>query len=89
MEHTLLSLGISSADLLARGVGIDRASQRLLIDAADELPPTQERPTATVLSKAEASAALISHARATVEPPTGTRLCRLNGAEQEEPEPGA
>jgi hypothetical protein len=40
LQHTLLGLGITSPTLLARGADLDHASQRLLIDAADQLPQT-------------------------------------------------
>jgi hypothetical protein len=39
LQHTLLGLGITSPALLARGADLDQASQRLLIEAADEPSP--------------------------------------------------
>jgi hypothetical protein len=89
MGHTLHSLGISGADVLARGADIDHASQHLLIDAADGLPPTQGQLTATPPSTAEASAALTNHARTPVESRTGALLRQPNGPEKDDPEPEA
>jgi hypothetical protein len=73
LQHTLLRLGITSPALLDRGADLDRASQRLLIDAADQLPPGHQRPQASTLHKSATSAALLNYALAT----TGPRAARL------------
>lgn len=44
MQQALRGLGVADAALLARGADLDRASQRLLIEAADQLPPDGHRP---------------------------------------------
>jgi hypothetical protein len=67
LQHTLLRLGITSPALLDRGADLDRASQRLLIDAADQLPPGQQRLRASTLIKSAASAALLNYALATTD----------------------
>jgi hypothetical protein len=65
LQHTLLRLGITSPTLLDRGADLDRASQRLLTDAADQLPPGHQHPQASTLHKSAASAALLNYALAT------------------------
>ena len=65
LQATLHSLGITDPTLLARSADLDHAGQRLLIDAADQLPPAHKRPPATTLNKTAASAALLNHALAT------------------------
>jgi len=88
--HTLLRLGVTSPGLLARGADLDQASQRLLIDAASELPPTRKRPPAATLNTTAGSAALLNHALASGNP-RATQLLRQPGqAERKagrEPEP--
>ena len=87
LQHTLLGLGITSPALLARGADLDQASQRLLIDAAGQLPPTHKRPPATTLNRTAASAALLNHALASGDP-RATQLLRQPGqAERKEAEP--
>jgi hypothetical protein len=75
LQHTLLRLGITSPALLDRGADLDRASQRLLIDATDQLPPAHRHPQASTLTKAAASAALLNYALATTDG-RATRLIR-------------
>jgi hypothetical protein len=58
LQHTPDSLGVSDPALLTRGRDLDHASQRLLIDAADHLPPGPQRPPATTLNKTAAAAEL-------------------------------
>jgi len=76
LQHTLLGLGITSPTLLARGADLDHASQRLLIDAADQLPPDHHQPPAATLNKTAASAALVNHALATGGPQAAQLLHR-------------
>ena len=87
LQHTLASLGITDPGLLTRGRDLDHASQRLLIDAADHLPP--QGPPADTLNKTPAAPALLNHALATGEP-SAVRLLRHPGRpqrNQQEPEP--
>jgi hypothetical protein len=87
LQQALLGLGITSPSLLTRGADIDRASERLLIEAADELPPTHRRPSAATLNATAGSATLLNHALASSDP-KAARLFRQPGqAEREEPEP--
>jgi hypothetical protein len=81
MQHTLLSLGVTDPALLDRGAELDQASQRLLTDAADQLPPGHRHPRATKLSKTAASAALINYALTAANP----RAVQL--IQQQDPEP--
>jgi hypothetical protein len=67
LQHTLLRLGITSPALLDRGADLDRASQQLLIDATDQLPPGHQRLRASTLHKAAASAALLNYALAVTD----------------------
>jgi hypothetical protein len=96
LQDTLLALGITSSALLALGADLDHASQRLLIDAADHLPPAHNRPPAASLNKTAASAALLNYALATGHP-QAARLLRqprqagsaeLCPALEPEPRPG-
>ena len=50
LQQALLGLGITSPSLLTRGTDLDQASQHLLIEAADELPPTHQQPPAAALN---------------------------------------
>ena len=68
LQQALLGLGITSPSLLARGADLDQASQRLLIEAADELPPTHQRPSAATLNATAGTAALLNHALASGNP---------------------
>jgi hypothetical protein len=87
LQQALLGLGITSPSLLARGADLDRASERLLIEAADELPPAHRRPPAAALNVTVGSATLVNQALASGNP-KGARLLRQpNQAEREEPEP--
>jgi hypothetical protein len=88
LQHTLLRLGITSPALLDRGAELDTASQRLLIDATDQLPPGYRRPQAGTLTKSAASAALLNYALATTDG-RAARLIRQPGpleSRDQEPE---
>ena len=86
LQQALLGLGITSPALLARGADLDHASQRLLIDAADQLPPDHHPPTAATLNKTAASAALVNHALATGSPHAARLLHQPGQADQSEPQ---
>src|SRR5262249_12938378 len=73
LQHTLLRLGITSPALLDRGADLDRPSQGLLIDPANQLPPGHQRSGPSTLHKPAASAALLNYALAT----TGPRAAQL------------
>jgi hypothetical protein len=87
LQQALLGLGITSPSLLARGADIDQASQRLLIEAASEPPPTQGRPPAFALNATAGTAALVNHALASSDPEAARLLHQPCQAEREEPEP--
>ena len=87
LQQALLGLGITSPSLLARGADLDRASERLLIEAADELPPTHQRPSAATLNATAGSATLLNHALASSNPKAARLLRQPDQAEREEPEP--
>jgi hypothetical protein len=84
LQHTLLGLGITSPALPARGADLDHASQRLLIEAADELSPAHSRPSATTLNETAASAALLNHVLASGEPQVAHLLRPPGHADQAE-----
>jgi hypothetical protein len=85
LQATLHSLGITDTTLLTRSADLDHAGQRLLIDAADQLPPAPKRPPATTLNKTAATAALLNHALATDH--QAAQLLRQPGQrEREQPE---
>jgi hypothetical protein len=71
--------------MLARGADLDHASQRLLIDAADQLPPAHNRLPAASLNKTAASAALLNHALAAGHPQADRLLCQHRHAGLAEP----
>jgi hypothetical protein len=75
LQHTLLTLGVTSPRLLARGADLDHASQGLLIEAADHLPPGHTRPSATTMNNTAAAAELLNHALASGSP-HATQLLR-------------
>jgi hypothetical protein len=83
VERTLLGLGVNRPDLLQRGAAIDRAGERLIIDAAAELEPSHWRPATAALNRSTATVALINHALASGDP-RATAL--LRSPEQREPE---
>jgi hypothetical protein len=85
LQHTLDSLGITDPALLTRSRDLDHANQRLLIDAADHLPPAPHQPRATTLNKTPATAAILNHALAAGET-RAIRLLRQPGrADQDQP----
>jgi hypothetical protein len=87
LQHTLLRLGIIKPALLDRGAELDTASQRLLIDAADQLPPGQRRPQASTLNKSAASAALLNYALATTDGRAARHLRQPSPPESRDQEP--
>jgi hypothetical protein len=86
VECTLLRLGASCADILRRGAEIDRASSRLLIEAANELDPGQRRPSATVLNRSAGVAEVVNHALASGDPRAAALLRQPAWPERESPE---
>jgi hypothetical protein len=87
LQNTLLSIGVTRPALLARGAELDKAGQRLLIEAADEPPPAHNRPSAITLSKTAATAALLNHALASGEPHAAQLLRHPGQHNQAEQEP--
>jgi hypothetical protein len=88
LERTLRRLGVDQPDLIARGAELDRAAERLLVDAGN-LEPARKRPAATALNQSTATAALVNHALASGDPRATALLRRPEPAqfEQAEPEP--
>jgi hypothetical protein len=85
VERTLHYLGITSPEQLRHGADIDRAGERLIIDAAASLEPRSNRPSAITLSKSVGTAALVNHALAA--DPDATALLRGPApAQREAPE---
>lgn len=89
VEHTLRRLGITRPELLSRGADIDRASERLIIDAAADLEPSQHRPSAVELNTSTGTTALINHALASGDPRATALLRRPDPPSREPPEPEA
>jgi hypothetical protein len=87
LQHTLLRLGITSPALLDRGADLDRASQRLLIDAADQIPPERQRPRVGALHKSAAAAALLNYALATTDGPAAQFVRQPSPPESRDQEP--
>jgi hypothetical protein len=90
LQHTLLSLGVADPALLDRGADLDQASQCLLIDAADQLPPGHRHPRAATVDKAAASAALLNYALAATDPRGAQLICpsRQTGTQSARTRPG-
>ena len=87
LQQALLGLGVTSTSLLARGADLDQASQRLLIEAADEMPPTHQRSSAATLNATAGTAALLNHALASGPPQAAQLLRQPDQLERKEPEP--
>jgi hypothetical protein len=86
VERTLHELGISDPELLQRGAVIDRAGERLIIDAAADLGPHRIRPSATTLSRSAGTATLVNHALASGDPHAAALLYGPESAEREPPQ---
>jgi hypothetical protein len=82
----LHDLGITDSELLQRGAVIDRAGERLIIDAAAGLGPRRIRPSATALSRSADTATLVNHALASGDPRASALLYGPGSAEREPPE---
>jgi hypothetical protein len=86
VERTLHELGITDAELLQRGAVIDRAGERLIIDAATDLGPRRSRPSASALSRSADTAALVNHALASGDPRASALLYGSGSAQREPPQ---
>ena len=84
VERTLHDLGVTDNELLERGADLDRASERLIIDAAAKLGPWRARPSAAALSRSAGTAGLVNHALASGSP-TATALLQRGAAAQPQP----
>ena len=84
VERTLHDLGVTDNELLERGADLDRASERLIIDAAAKLGPWRARPSAAALSRSAGTAGLVNHALASGGP-TATALLQRGAAAQPQP----
>ena len=85
VEQTLYDLGITNPDLLQRGADIDRAGERLIIDAAADLGPGHLRPSATTLSRSAGAALVVNHALASGDPLAASLLHAQRESPQAEP----
>jgi hypothetical protein len=86
VEQTLYELGITNPDLLQRGADIDRAGERLIIDAAADPGPGRCRPSAITLSRSAGSASIVNHALASGDPLAASLLHGQASAQRESPE---
>jgi hypothetical protein len=86
VEQTLYDLGITNPDLLQRGTDIDRAGERLIIDAAAELGPARTRPSAITLSRSAGAASIVNHALASGDPLAASLLHGLASTQRESPQ---
>jgi len=86
VEQTLYDLGITNPDLLQRAADIDRASERLIIDAAADLGPERSRPSATTLSRSAGAALVVNHALASGDPLATSLLHGQASAQPESPQ---
>jgi hypothetical protein len=80
----LHDLGVTDNELLERGTDLDRASERLIIDAAAKLGPWRARPSAAALSRSAGTARLVNHALASGSP-AATALLQRGAAAQPQP----
>ena len=83
VENTLRGLGITSPDMLSRAADIDRAGERLIIDAATDPEPPHSRPGVSALNRSKAATALVNHALASGDP---RAIGLLRGPEQHQRE---
>jgi hypothetical protein len=88
VEQTLYDLGIANPDLLRRGADIDRAGERLIIDAAADLAPEDSRPSAITLSRSAGAALVVNHALASGDPLAASLLHGQASAQRESPQAG-
>jgi hypothetical protein len=68
LERSLHNLGITSSALLGRATDLDRAGERLLLDAAAQPEAQQLRPGAAATTRSEGIAEAVSHALACGDP---------------------
>jgi hypothetical protein len=87
LQNTLRGLGVTRPSLLARGAELDKAGQRLLIEAADEPLPAHNRPSDITLNKTAATAALLNHALTSGHPHAAQLLRPPGQRDQAEQEP--
>jgi len=85
-EDVLHGLGVTSPGLLRRGAQIDRAGERLIIDAAERRGPRHSRPSAATLSRSAGTAALASHALASGDLRAAAVLHRPASVQREDPQ---
>jgi hypothetical protein len=87
LQNTLLGLGVTRPALLARGAELDKAGQRLLIEAADEPLPAHNRTSAITLNRTAAAGALLNHALDSGEPHAALLLRQPGQRDRAEQEP--
>jgi hypothetical protein len=86
VERTLYDLGITNPDLLRSGADLDRAGERLIIDAAADLGPRRSRPSAITLSRSAGAASVVNHALASGDPLAASLLHGQASAQLESPQ---
>jgi hypothetical protein len=82
VERTLHDLGVTNSGLLLRGAAVDRAGERLIIDAAEELNPRHRQPVVRSMASTSGQTELInnilasgdSRAAALLRPPAPQQL---------------
>lgn len=87
LERTLRDLGVHDVNLLSRAASIDKASNHLIIEAAEQGHTGQSARQGINLSTSAGAAALINHALAESDPHTTMRFEPFLGRELSEIEP--
>lgn len=86
VRRTLRDLGVTDPDVLQHGTDLDRASERLIIKAAEEAGTRNPIPDNLPLSRSKGSAELINHAFASGDPGAAGLLRRSGSCERQSPE---
>jgi len=84
VQRALLDLGVERPELLRRGADIDRASERLIAEAAAELQSSRSSPGATALDRSAGTSVLVHRALASRD--VGV-AAPVHAASHREPEP--
>lgn len=87
VELTLRRLGITSTELLSRGADIDRAGERLIIDAAANPEQSHYRPSTIKLNTSTGTTSLIKRALVSGDPRVADLLRRPEPPSREPPQP--
>jgi hypothetical protein len=87
VERTLHDLGVTSPDILRRGTAIDRAGERLIVDAAENQRPLPRQPAVGQPATPIGAADLINRMLASAAPPAFAATRRPAQRQREPPEP--